>query len=139
MSADIIPRLEKFYNEGLGKRATRTLRNGACMELQIDREAYSFQKVNGKMQINKGVPPKRDVVVQFKKDALERMLTAVDEDELRRRLVDSVRKMEIMFVPFLVPPKKGTEGMNKEEMQLYAVQWLAWNGYIFWARRMRFI
>lgn len=139
MPADTISRLESFYNDGLGKRATRTLRNGACMELQIDKEVYSFQKVDGKMSIKPGAPLRRDAVLRFKKSALDRMLDAKDEDELRQRLTDSVRKMEIMFVPFLMPPKKDSDGMSKEEMQKYAVQWLAWNGYIFWARRMRFV
>jgi hypothetical protein len=42
--------------------------------------------------------------------------------------MERIRNGEIIFVPFL---RKGDESAS--------VRTLAWKGYIFWARRMRFV
>jgi hypothetical protein len=121
-------KIEKFYNEGYGKRASSVLRNGACMELRINREVFSLRKDGGRIKIEKGVPRQKDALLQFRKDSLEYIIGSRTEDELKVRLMERIRNGEIIFVPFL---RKGDESTS--------VRTLAWKGYIFWARRMRFV
>ena len=125
-----IKNLETFLNSGWGKRATQYLKEGATFKVLIDKEPFSLSKLEGKMEIAKGVPKHYDVLLEISSSAIEYLSGAKTQEEAQEHLDQLIYHSTPERYARI---KIEVEPTEKARIDFY------WQGFFFWARRMGFV
>jgi hypothetical protein len=119
-----------FLNTGWGKRATQYLKEGATLKVLIGEKLFSLSKKQGKMEMSAGVPENYAVLLEMSSPAIEYLCDSKTEDEAQERLGQLIHSPTPERYARMKIEGDYTE---KGRLDFY------WNGFVFWARRMRFV
>jgi hypothetical protein len=121
---------ENFLNTGWGKKATKYLKEGATFKILIDEKPFSLSKREGKMTMSPGTPANYVVLLEMSSSGIEYLCDAKTEDEAQERLGQLIHSP---IPERYARMKVEVEPTEKGRLDFY------WNGFVFWARRMRFV
>jgi hypothetical protein len=122
-------KFKDYLNTGFGKRATHLLREGATIKVLVDKAPFSLSKHEGKMEMSPGDPKSYGVLLEISSAAIEDLSSAKAEEDAQERLE------QLIYHPTAeryARMKITVEPTEKGRIEFY------YNGYFYWARRMRF-
>jgi hypothetical protein len=119
-----------YLNTGWGKRATHLLREGATIKVLVDKSPFFLSKHEGKMEMTPGDPKSYGVLLEVSSAAIEDLCSAKAEADAQERLE------QLIYHP--TPERYARMKIEVEPTEKGRIDFY-YNGYFFWARRMRFV